>query len=529
MIKNLHNKLFCAGVTLFIGSITPLGVLSIQAQAHQDQHLKTSTVDKEAMLAHQLMVGEGVKIDQQKAFALIQTSYKHDSPYGKYLYSRYLIGKKEPERAKKMMADALTKILPSAQAGDPFAQYTIGVIHHLGLGVQPNMQQAAEWYTKAVENNVPSAMNNLAGLYLRGEGVEKDVEKAVQLLMRAASHDMAGAYSNLAFLYTGLSKDTPFKGDFHKVNYWAKRGAELGDQRAAELYEFSQRDLSKPDFDLTLPQYDKHGFTLNSEDAAREESQRDRKPLLELSYVEPSLSRLHHLLFLSPRDGNKNHDQLLIKINDSGRWKVKIVKDEDIYWEKQGQGHARLVWSGEISEAIEKVKNPHILGRSLCILDSARFCVKDGWYQVVLESDSKHRYSSTFAIDNTPPVITRAGYKVIKTTGSSIQTEINLVAFDPVVQTRYKPHTGTSTGDVALNKIESNQKIVSQNISEKTLFSHKVLEIKVVVEGSWDQTSLELSLEDKIGNEATYRVSGCDSGPCVSGQPALDEDGFWIE
>jgi hypothetical protein len=529
MIKNLYNKPFYYIVALFIGGITPFCVSLTQAQAHQEQYINTSTVDKEAMRAHQLMVGEGVKIDQQKAISLIQISYENGSPYGKYMYTRYLMGKKDPERVKKNIADALTQIMPSAQHGDPFAQYTVGVIHHIGLGVQPNMQKAAEWYKKAVENNVPSAMNNLASLYMRGEGIEKDTEKAVQLMMRAASHDMAAAYSNLAFLYTGFSKDTPYKRDFHKVNYWAERGAELGDQRAAELYEFSQRDLSKPDFDLTMPGYDKHGFTLNSEDAAREESQRDRKPLLELSYIDQSLSRINNLLFLSPRDRNKDHDQLLIKINDSGHWKVKIVKDKDIYWEKQGQGHARLVWSGEISEEIEKVKNPHFLGRSLCILDSARFCVKDGWYQVVLESNAKDKYNSTFAIDNTPPIITKTGYKVIKNTGSSIQTEINFVAFDAVVQTRYKPQTGTSTGDVKLTQIESNQKIVSQNVFEKTIFSHHVLEIKVVVEGSWDQTSLELSLADKIGNEATYRVSGCDSGRCFPGSPVLDENGFWLE
>lgn len=116
-----------------------------------------------------------------------------------------------------------------------------------------------------------------------------------------------------------------------------------------------------------------------------------------------------------------------------------------------------------------------------------------------------------------------------ESTDSSIQTEINFVAFDAVTQTRYKPQTGTSTGNVKLTKTESNQKIVSQNVFEKTIFYHNVLEIKMTVEGSWDQASLELSLADKIGNEATYRVSGCVSGSCFPGSPVLDENGFCLE
>jgi len=83
-------------------------------------------------------------------------------------------------------ATALKIWLPQAQAGDAEAQTYVGEIYEKGLGLKPDYEAAALWYTKAAEQNFSRAQINLGNLYEKGLGVIADKAKALNLYRMAA-------------------------------------------------------------------------------------------------------------------------------------------------------------------------------------------------------------------------------------------------------------------------------------------------------------------------------------------------------
>ncbi|NKI17193.1 peptidase C14 [Spongiibacter sp. KMU-166] len=80
---------------------------------------------------------------------------------------------------------ALKVWLPSAEAGDPKAQVSVGEIFENGLGTEPNYEMAAFWYAKAAEQGDKTAQFNLGTLYEQGKGVEQNKLKALNLYREA--------------------------------------------------------------------------------------------------------------------------------------------------------------------------------------------------------------------------------------------------------------------------------------------------------------------------------------------------------
>jgi TPR repeat protein len=99
---------------------------------------------------------------------------------------------------------------PLAQAGDPEAQYRVGVLYAEGKGVAPNDAEAALWFERAAAQGNPSAQYNLASSYADGVGVRKDMEAAAKWFRRAADQGIVLAQLNLGLLYAagvGVSED----------------------------------------------------------------------------------------------------------------------------------------------------------------------------------------------------------------------------------------------------------------------------------------------------------------------------------
>src|SRR5512142_791899 len=71
-------------------------------------------------------------------------------------------------------AAALKEWQPIAEAGDPHAQYNLGLLYARGQGVAQNYQQAVSWYRKAAEQGVAAAQYNLGVIYANGQGVAAD-------------------------------------------------------------------------------------------------------------------------------------------------------------------------------------------------------------------------------------------------------------------------------------------------------------------------------------------------------------------
>ena len=65
-----------------------------------------------------------------------------------------------------------------AEQGDPAAQYRLGVMYGLGLGVAQDYAQAVEWYQRSARAGDARSQSNLGFMYGTGRGVPQDFIKA---------------------------------------------------------------------------------------------------------------------------------------------------------------------------------------------------------------------------------------------------------------------------------------------------------------------------------------------------------------
>ncbi len=75
-------------------------------------------------------------------------------------------------------ATALKLFRPAAEAGDPYAQFSLGFMYNIGQGVPQNYAEAARWYRRSAEQGYASAQTDLGNMYATGHGVPKDLVHA---------------------------------------------------------------------------------------------------------------------------------------------------------------------------------------------------------------------------------------------------------------------------------------------------------------------------------------------------------------
>ena len=90
--------------------------------------------------------------------------------------------------------------LRAAEAGNPQAQYVLGLTLEQGLKGEANKVEAAEWYAKAAAKGHTLAQMRLARMLYTGDGVARDVMGAARLYSEAASSGNAQAQYNYASL-----------------------------------------------------------------------------------------------------------------------------------------------------------------------------------------------------------------------------------------------------------------------------------------------------------------------------------------
>lgn len=66
----------------------------------------------------------------------------------------------------------------AADAGDALAQYRLGVMYGLGLGLAQDYAEAVRWYRKAAASGEARAQSNLGFMYGTGRGVPQDYIQA---------------------------------------------------------------------------------------------------------------------------------------------------------------------------------------------------------------------------------------------------------------------------------------------------------------------------------------------------------------
>ncbi len=70
-----------------------------------------------------------------------------------------------------------------------------------GLGVPLDFKEAAKWYMKAADQDIPAAEYNLAIMYEEGQGVAQDNSEAFNWCTKAAEGGDADAQNELAGMY----------------------------------------------------------------------------------------------------------------------------------------------------------------------------------------------------------------------------------------------------------------------------------------------------------------------------------------
>jgi localization factor PodJL len=113
----------------------------------------------------------------------------------------------------------------AAAAGNPAAEYEIGLRFTDGRGVPQSFEQAARWLARAADHGLAPAQYRLGGLYEKGQGVKKDLMEARRLYLAAAQQGNAKAMHNLAVLYAVGLEGSP---DYQTASEWFRKAADHG-------------------------------------------------------------------------------------------------------------------------------------------------------------------------------------------------------------------------------------------------------------------------------------------------------------
>ena len=111
----------------------------------------------------------------------------------------------------------------SAEKNFPLALHELGHIYDNGLGVEQDIDEAINWYEKAItEGRVVYSYHNLGMIYQYGsKNIEVNVDKAIELYKEAANQNYLGSIQNLGIIYHQIK-------DYDKALKWLNKAADLG-------------------------------------------------------------------------------------------------------------------------------------------------------------------------------------------------------------------------------------------------------------------------------------------------------------
>ena len=126
-------------------------------------------------------------------------------------------------------AEALRLYRLAADQGDAKGQNGLGKMYSEGNGVKQDKMEALKWYQKAAAQKYIEAMNVLGDWYYSGQNVKQDYAEAVKWYMQAANLGDATAQVNLGWCY---EEGYGVRKDYTEAAEWYRRAAEQGSARA---------------------------------------------------------------------------------------------------------------------------------------------------------------------------------------------------------------------------------------------------------------------------------------------------------
>ncbi len=89
-------------------------------------------------------------------------------------------------------ASSPQEVVALADQGDAQAQYELGLMHELGMGIEKNLDQAFMWYQKSANQEHPKAQYNLGIFYALGKAGKKDIDKSKHWIKKAHDNGYSG-------------------------------------------------------------------------------------------------------------------------------------------------------------------------------------------------------------------------------------------------------------------------------------------------------------------------------------------------
>jgi uncharacterized protein len=88
--------------------------------------------------------------------------------------------------------EAWREWLVLGERGHQSAQYNLGVLYSIGLGVEQDDIEASKWFRRAADRGLPAAQMRLGTAYREGKGVPEDLKEAYFWFTLAATHFSLG-------------------------------------------------------------------------------------------------------------------------------------------------------------------------------------------------------------------------------------------------------------------------------------------------------------------------------------------------
>jgi len=117
-----------------------------------------------------------------------------------------------------------------AYEGNADAQTSLGYMYQTGQAVPKNEAKAIEWYEKAITQEQPYALFNMALMYANSsELIEQDIEKAHELFLRAAVAGVDLAQYEVALMFEQGAGCTQ---NYSEAAFWYEEAAKRGHMEA---------------------------------------------------------------------------------------------------------------------------------------------------------------------------------------------------------------------------------------------------------------------------------------------------------
>jgi len=151
--------------------------------------------------------------------------------------SRQILDQRDVQTKTEVYLDGFSDLRRRAEEGDTKAQYDLGRIYMVGLGVSLDYQQAAKWYERAAEQGFAEAQFRMGFLYEQGKGVHRDYTRALEYYRSAAEQGHTTAANNLATLYLhGLGVPKNVSTALKWYQFSAEHGDAAGQCNLGTLY-----------------------------------------------------------------------------------------------------------------------------------------------------------------------------------------------------------------------------------------------------------------------------------------------------